>query len=240
MAGRKKDHAAFSSEEVPRRSNSVSGDHLRSFIERVERLREEKSALADDERAVFAEAKSAGYTPRYIRAIVKLRTLPPSERQEDEAMMDVYMSAIGMTQAPPLFRAVGSMGVDTAVRESVIEALKLLAPDNGEIIVKCGGPAMRIWRDRDGASHAEEVMDPPPAASQGPARAPSPRSAVVRADVPDVDEDGAEQLGRDAARDDLPIIRNPFPWDDKRRARWDLGWRRGSGSDGMGPREDDE
>lgn len=220
------------------RRNSVTGEQLRAYVERVERLNEDREAVGDDIKAVFAEAKSNGYTPRYLRAIIKLRKLPPSERQEDEAMMDVYLSAIGMAQEPPLFRAVGMMGVDVSARESIIEALKLLAPENGEIIVKCGGPAMRIWRDKEGEAHAEEVIDAP---APSPSAKPSGRApAAPKAPVPDVDGDGAEDLGRAAAKADKPIISNPFPWDDKRRARWDVGWRKGSGSDGMGPPDEEE
>lgn len=223
----------------PVRRNSVQGDELRSFIERVERLREDRKAISDDEAAVFAEAKSRGYTPRYMRAIIRLRKLPPSERQEDEAMMDVYLGAIGMAQEPPLFRAVAKMGVDTGARDAVLNALKLLVPQDGEIILKCGGAPMRLWRDSDGEPQAEPWEEPKPAPEPAAKGKGGKGKARPKADVPDVDLDGAEALGRTAAKADLPIIANPFPWDDKRRARGDLGWRAGAGSDGMGPPDDD-
>lgn len=221
----------------PVRRNSVQADELRTLVERIERVREQKKAAADDESAIYAEAKSRGYTPKYLRAIVRLRRLPPSERQEDGAMLDIYLGAIGMAQEPPLFRAVARMGVDTGARDAVIDALKLLVPSDGEIIVKCGGAPMRLWRDRDGTARAEEHVEPARAAAQGRGKSRPAGSDRPRAEVPAVDGDGAEALGRAAAAADLPIIANPFPWDDKRRARWDLGWRRGAGSDGMGPAE---
>lgn len=217
----------------PVRRNSAVGDELRGYVERVERVRENRKALADDEKAIFAEAKARGLTPRYMRAVIRLRALPPSERQEDEAMMDIYLGAMGMAQEPPLFRSVAQMGVDTGAREAVIAALLLLVPQDGEIIVRCGGTPMRLWRDRDGEARADEYREPRPPAAAGKGRANSAKDRP-RTDVPDVDLDGAEALGRTAARADLPIIANPFPWDDKRRARWDLGWRQGAGSDGMG------
>lgn len=193
-----------------RGTNTVRGEELRGLIERVERLREEKAKFADDEKVVFAEAKSAGYTPRYMRAILKLRQFTPSEREEDEAMMDLYLSAIGMARETPLFRHVQGMGVDVAAREKVIEALKLLAPEDGEITVKVGNsPRMRLRRDKDGV-HVEEVKDAPPAE--------------------------AHDLGRQARRDDKPVIANPFAWDDERRRSWDEGWRAEDGGDGMGPK----
>lgn len=220
------------------RRNSIVGEELRAYVERVERLIEERKEVSDGIGAVYAEAKAKGYTPRYMKALVRLRALPPSQRQEDEALMELYLGALGMAQEPPLFRTVGAMGIDPAARESVLEAIKLLAPANGEIILKCGGPAVRVWRDKDGVAQVEEVVDrPEPSSSTRPARQPKARPAI---DLPDVDEDGAEELGRSDAQADKPIIANPFPWDDKRRARWDLGWRKATGSDGMGPKDDDE
>lgn len=220
-----------------RRGNGVEGARLRAFVERVERLREDKKALSDDEGQVFAEAKADGYTPKYIRAIVKLRTLKPSERQENEAMMDLYLSALGMAAEPPLFRAV--QGVDRAARAQLVEALKLLAPDDGEIIVKAGGAPLRIWRDKDGEAHADDWVEPkPPATPTGAKPSGGGRPAPERPPAPDVDDAGADALGFAAAKDDKPVIGNPFPWDDRRRAIWDAGWRRGAGNDGMGPSED--
>lgn len=223
---------------APPRRNSVVGAELRGFVERIERLEAEKKDLTADIGAVKAEAKARGFAPKMIGNIVKLRKLSPSERAEHDAMMELYLSAMGMAQEPPLFRAVGLMGVDTSAREAVIEALKLLAPDNGEIIVKMGGQPVRIWRDKQGEAHAEAHVEPPPP-PPGPAGAlPPPRPARKPADVPECSEDEAEDMGRQAARDDKAIIANPFPYDDKRRPRWDLGWRRETGSDGMG--EDDD
>lgn len=141
--------------------NSVSGELLRGFVERLERLGDDKKAVGDDEKVVYAEAKSSGFAPRYIRAILRLRRKSPSERDEDEAMMDLYASALGMARETPLFRHVEGMGVDVAARENVIAALKLLAPMDGEITVKVGsGPRMRLWRDKDGV-RVEEVLDIP-------------------------------------------------------------------------------
>ena len=215
-------------------SNTVHGAQLRAFIERVERLREEKREIADAEKSVYAEAKANGFAPKYMRALVKLRALKPSEREEDEAMMDLYLSAVGMAREAPLFRAVGQLGVDLAARESIVEALKLLAPMSGEFVVKMGGAPIRVWRDDEGEARAEEIDDRP---ATKPMPAASERPAATKAPPPACTEDEAEALGRKAAKEDQPIIANPFPWDDRRRPRWDLGWRREAGSDGMGPED---
>lgn len=216
------------------RRNGIAGAQLLSIIERVERLIEDKKAVSDDIKAVFAEAKSNGYTPKYIKAIIHLRTLSVEDRQEDAAMMDLYMSAIGMTQAAPLFAAAGMMGQDVAAREAMIEALKTIAPATGEIVVKCGGPAIRVYRDANGVAHADEVVEREPDPAPRPARA-SAASAPTGPLLPEVDEAGAIALGRKDAAEGALIIANPFPLGDRRRAKWDFGWRDHNGTDGMGP-----
>ncbi len=76
--------------------SSVARDQLRSIIERVERLEEEKKAIADDIRDVFAEAKSNGFDVKTLRTVVRMRKIEAAERQEQEAMLDLYLSALGM------------------------------------------------------------------------------------------------------------------------------------------------
>lgn len=212
----------------------VEGERLRAFIERVEQARSEKKDASDLEKAVLAEAKSVGYAQKYIAAIVRLRAKPPSEREEDQAMMDLYMAAVGMARDTPLFRHVEGIGVDVAARESILDALKLLAPSDGEITIKVGSsPRMRLWRDEDGV-RMEEVSDAPPlATAPGPAASSPSRPGAA---APDCTVAEAFDLGRGARRGDLPVIANPFAWDDPRRRRWDEGWRAEHGGDGMGPR----
>ncbi|WP_425517169.1 DUF2312 domain-containing protein [Sphingomonas yunnanensis] len=74
----------------------VAADELRLLIERAERLEEEKKGIADDIKDVFAEAKSRGYDPTAIRQIIKLRKRKREEYQEEAAIMEVYMRAMGM------------------------------------------------------------------------------------------------------------------------------------------------
>lgn len=80
-------------------------EHLRSFVERVERLSEEKDALAADIREVYAEAKGQGFDTKIMRKVIALRKLETAERQEQEAMLDLYMGALGMLADTPLGRA---------------------------------------------------------------------------------------------------------------------------------------
>lgn len=74
----------------------IAADRLRQFIERVERLEEEKAALAADIREVYAEAKSVGFDPKIMRQIVKLRKMNDADQQEMEALIDTYKHALGM------------------------------------------------------------------------------------------------------------------------------------------------
>lgn len=80
-------------------------EHLRSFIERIERLDEERAALVADIREVYAEAKGQGFDTKIMRQVVRLRKLDRAERLEQEAMRELYMEALGMLADTPLGRA---------------------------------------------------------------------------------------------------------------------------------------
>lgn len=82
--------------------NSVAGDQLKSIVERIERLEEEKKALADDIRDVYAEAKGNGFDAKAIRQIVRERKQDRDERAEREAILDTYRNALGMLLDTPL------------------------------------------------------------------------------------------------------------------------------------------
>jgi uncharacterized protein (UPF0335 family) len=71
-------------------------DQLKSFVERVERLEEEKTALSGDIREVYAEAKGQGFDTKIMRQVVRLRKMDSHEREEHDALLDLYMSALGM------------------------------------------------------------------------------------------------------------------------------------------------
>jgi uncharacterized protein (UPF0335 family) len=77
-------------------SGNVTADELRLLIERAERLEEEKKGISDDIKDVFAEAKARGYDPKAIRKIMQIRKKKREEYQEEEAILEVYMKALGM------------------------------------------------------------------------------------------------------------------------------------------------
>lgn len=78
---------------------TVAGDHLRQYIERIERLEEEKANTAADIREVYAEAKGNGFDAKTMRQVIKIRKMEAHERQEQETMLDLYLAALGMAPA---------------------------------------------------------------------------------------------------------------------------------------------
>ena len=73
----------------------IAAGQLKSFIQRVERLEEEKAALGADIREIYAEAKANGFDPKIMRQVVRLRKLDKNDRQEQEALLDLYLHALG-------------------------------------------------------------------------------------------------------------------------------------------------
>lgn len=76
----------------------VAADQLRSYIERIERLEEEKAGIAADIKDVFAEAKGNGFDVKTMRQIIRLRKLEEIDRQEQETLLDLYKRALGMLE----------------------------------------------------------------------------------------------------------------------------------------------
>ena len=74
----------------------IARDQLKAFVERVERLHEERQAIADDIKEVFAEAKAAGFDVKTLKRVLQIRRMDTAERQEQEALLDLYLHALGM------------------------------------------------------------------------------------------------------------------------------------------------
>ncbi len=84
------------------RAGGVAADQLRSIIERIERVEEEKAGLAADIRDIYAESKANGFDVKAIRTIIKMRKKDAAEREEEQTILDVYLVAMDMAQ-PDLF-----------------------------------------------------------------------------------------------------------------------------------------
>ena len=82
-------------------AHGVARDQLRAFVERIERLEEEKKTLADDIKDVYGEAKSMGYDTKIMRKVISLRKKDDQERMEEDLILDTYLSALGMIALDP-------------------------------------------------------------------------------------------------------------------------------------------
>ena len=87
---------AIAEAETAASATGVTGDRIRSIIERIERLEEEKHGIADDIKEVYAEAKGDGFDVKTLRQIINIRKMDQNDRAEQEALLDTYMSALGM------------------------------------------------------------------------------------------------------------------------------------------------
>jgi uncharacterized protein (UPF0335 family) len=81
-------------------SDSVAQDQIRAFIERIERMEEERKVISDDIKEIYAEAKGNGFDTKVLRQIIRIRKQDSSERMEQEALLELYMAALGMAAAP--------------------------------------------------------------------------------------------------------------------------------------------
>jgi uncharacterized protein (UPF0335 family) len=94
--GHGKDAEKKMADDITETSQTVAAGQLRAFIERIERLEEEKKTIADDIKEVFAEAKGTGFDTKAMRSIIRLRKKDQAERQEEETILDLYKAALGM------------------------------------------------------------------------------------------------------------------------------------------------
>jgi uncharacterized protein (UPF0335 family) len=180
---------------------------LKSFLERIDRLEDERAEVRDEILAVYAEAKAAGFHTKALRGMLKRkRAKDPQKFAEDETILDTYLHALGMIPENPLAVAVKSLAVDALARDQVIEAFKQMVPDGGEIIAKVGGEPLRIWRDDSGEARTE--IYEAPAAPVKPGRGAKASATVlelVPKDPVKAAADRAERRGKTKPPADAPV-----------------------------------
>lgn len=88
--------AEVANDTVTKDVENVSGQRLKSYLDRIDRLEEEKKGLADDIKDIYAEAKGVGFDVKTIRKIVKLRQMDTNKRHEEEELLELYKSAVGL------------------------------------------------------------------------------------------------------------------------------------------------
>ena len=91
-----KESANVGDNHKPRDVNGVAGERLKAFLERIERLAEERKAINEDIKEVFEEAKGVGFDAKIMRQILRMRAMDDEDRQEQEALLDTYKLAIGL------------------------------------------------------------------------------------------------------------------------------------------------
>ncbi len=117
--------------------SGVAGDRLKSFIERIERLEEERQAIGADIKEVFAEAKGNGFDTKIMRQLIKERRMDKDDLDEQETLLDVYRRAIGML---PLFARAAAQGFVDAVAPNDGDSVTLTGPNgDGVAITNAGG-----------------------------------------------------------------------------------------------------
>lgn len=144
--------ATRSSSDQVSSTDGVAADELRQFIERIERLEEEKAGIQGDIKEVFAELKGRGFDAKAVRTIIRIRKQDHAERQEQEAILELYMQALGMLADTPLGRAAVSRdlgnrsGEERALRAQVGERIQQALGDLEGVTVTIGrdaGPVLR-------------------------------------------------------------------------------------------------
>jgi uncharacterized protein (UPF0335 family) len=211
----------------------VSGQQLLAYAERIEQARKEKKAKGSLEAEIFAEAKGNGYEIVALKNILKKRAQTPSARSEQEAIEELYMAAMGMASAPLFAHVAG--GSDPVAREARIASLEQQCPMDGEIMMRGpGGLSLWVKRNKDGVT-VEAAPDRVWSPQGTPDPAAPAEDPVIDPDI-DIDDVGARELGREARKNDVAIVKNPYPFGDERRRLWDEGWRSEDGGSGFGKR----
>lgn len=82
--------------DAPKEVGGIAGDRLRAFVERIERLEEEKTALSEDLKEIYGEAKAVGFDTKAMRKLVRLRKMDAEKRREEDEILELYKSAIGL------------------------------------------------------------------------------------------------------------------------------------------------
>lgn len=214
--------------------NTIQGKRLLEIIEHSEAYDASKKEISELDSALMAAARAEGFNTKAIKWLKKRRKMKPHDRQEADEICDAYAHAVGMDEEPPLFRAMSAMAGDSLGRENLLNHMLDLVPVDGDIILRIGGEPVRIFRDHAGNAKSEPYQEKPAKAAAPSKPAASPMPAGRQREIPNVDEGGAFGYGQQMFRDNRPIIENPFPFGDPRRARCDEGYRHESGSDGMG------
>lgn len=185
--------------EAPTR---LAKEQLTSIVERAERLIEEKKAIGDDLKEVFAEAKANGYDVKQLRRVIKNRAVEPADRSEQNAIYNVYWKALGHDAEEPAYVAIAAAAGEKLGRDEVMATLQKLVPAGVTFDMNFGrGDKVRIRRLDDGTAVVEPIEDEPakPPAEARPGKTVKRPATVLKMVPKDSVKDAADRA-EEAAR----------------------------------------
>jgi len=198
--------------------NTAAGKQLRAFVERIEYVNEEIAKTVAARGDIFREARSLGFCPKAMKAIIKLRAMDKDARDEHEALVDIYKSALGMLEGTPLGEAARArLAAQPPPKENTQEK-----PASGAK----GYPVHGAPKPESKPETGPDRIDPETGEILPPEDADPKETKETLED--------ARENGRVSARAGKTVINNPYPAGDAKRAAWDEGWCEEQGSDGMG------
>lgn len=158
-------------------ASGIAADRLKSFISRVERLEEEKAAIANDIKEIYAEARSAGFDVKIMRQVVRIRKQDAKQVAEEEQLRDVYMNALGDLKDTGLGNAAMERDGVKRAREDLKSSVDNLTKEPGAAISVTTGGITTTLKNVDGKRVLEQTGEPPHDMGPPP-RDPSVNSAI--------------------------------------------------------------
>jgi uncharacterized protein (UPF0335 family) len=148
---------------------------LKGFVERVERLEEEKKGLQDDIRTVIEELKASGFHVKTFRKVIALRKVDRSKREEEESLLDLYLHALGMTPIETAIAEAQEAADKVGEGVSTVDPIARSAKKSGSRRKKGDAPTLALVEPPAGNASGEPAGDaPPPAAAAGAGIVPAP------------------------------------------------------------------
>ncbi|RVG90392.1 DUF2312 domain-containing protein [Sinorhizobium meliloti] len=197
-------------------AHGIARDQLRAFIERIERLEEEKKSIADDIKDVYGEAKSMGFDSKILRKVISIRKQDADERAEQEAILDTYLHALGMIQIDMFEEPEEAHDPETGeiLDDAPVTVIDHTDADGHHLTVTVDPQVAAILARSDGGLNIVTRHTEIASASQGGIESPSPDAELSSAGA----NAGGEDVDRSAERADINAVASASGPDEKRAA----------------------
>ncbi len=195
-------------------AHGVARDQLRAFIERIERLEEEKKTIAEDIKDVYGEAKSMGFDAKILRKVISIRKQDADERAEQEAILDTYLHALGMIQIDMFEEPEEAHDPETGeiLDDAPVTVIDHTDADGHHLTVTVDPQVAAILARSDGGLNIVTKHSEIATASQGGIESPSPDAELSSAGA----NAGGEDVDRSAERADINAVASASGPDEKR------------------------